>query len=253
MTSSFRPGAATRRAGYLVRCAVLPLGVCLLGCNRKDPAECATALQTVTQSLANADFVSARTWRDYAYKQCDDPAALQALDQQILQKQTETSHRKLEEKQRREQTDQLVKVLVDWGGEHRGVPERASAAPRCDELPEKTPKDKQLDRWCVGTRQAGPSFTLEVRYWDADREAVRFSTVAPEPVGCDALGAHRIVRSWQTQAKGGGTATRVHCELTGGRLAGFQALVAQASNAPVYIFSPKYLELDAAMKGILGN
>ena len=41
---------------------------------------------------------------------------------------------------------------------------------------------------------------------------------------------------------------RHHCQIAGGALAGLQAMVSEANNAPVHVFSPKYLEKDAALK-----
>jgi hypothetical protein len=221
----------------------------LAACNRKDAEKCQQALQTVRQALVATDFGAATQWRDYAYKQCGDPAQLQTLDQEIVERRNQITAQEQEKERAQQETAQLVRVFTDWAGAHRGVPDRASAAPSCDPVPDDAPKDKQTERWCHATRQAGQSFALEAHYWDADREAVRFSTAAKTPVNCDALGTNVVLKQWQVPAQGG-TVQRTYCELRSGPVAGMRAIVSDG-RGPVHLFTPKYLERDATLRALV--
>jgi hypothetical protein len=252
MFKPFRPRPAPSfRSRAALAAALAPSLLVAAACQGKDTAKCAEALQTVRQALIAGDFDGAAQWREYAYKQCEDSAQLTSLDQEIVERRNQLAAQEQEKKRAEQETAQLIKVLVDWAGAHRGVPDRAAAAPACDPVPDKTPKDEEKKRWCHATRQAGQAFTLEVHYWDADREAVRFSTVAPNPVGCDAFGEHVVLKRWQTPAQGGSLAQRSYCELRSGPVAGMRVIVADAARAPVHIVTPKYLEHDATLRALV--
>lgn len=251
MTKPLWPGWMHGLSSHRVLAFAIALSFFASACRGKDAAKCAEALQTVRQALIGKDFNGATQWREYAYKQCEDAAQLASLDQEIVERRNQVTAEEQEKKRAEEETAQLIKVLLDWAGAHRGAPERAVAAPTCDPLPEKTPKDQEKERWCHGTRQAGQSFTLEVHYWDADHEAVRFSTVAPTPVSCDAFGEHVVLKRWQTPAQGGALAQRSYCELRSGPVAGMRVILADAVKAPVYVVTPKYLEHDATLRALV--
>jgi hypothetical protein len=225
---------------------------CLVGCNQKDPAKCEQATATAKQAAETGDMALAQKWRDYAWKQCEDKAALGQLDQALVQKQQEREAKDREEQAKKQKTAQLLGVFTSWIGQSRAAPERASVSPACDPVPEKTPADKKDERWCKAMRKAG-EFSLEAFYWDAERPAVRFTTVAPNPITCADLGAAQVVRAWPVPAAGGATAERSLCQITGGALAGMQAVVTNGANGKVHVFSDKYLEHDAAFKSTLGQ
>jgi hypothetical protein len=219
---------------------------CVTGCDSKDPQKCEEALKVSRQSLEVADFGLAQQWRDRAWKNCADTNALDGLDKEIVAKKTAVEQKTQAEAQRKAQNDSLIKLFTDWAGGNRAAPDRASAAPKC-ELPDAgaPAKPDEKDYFCTGTRVAG-EYTLTVRYWDADKAAVRFQTKPKAPVTCDDLGPNKLVKSWDVPAVGG-TVKRSRCELTGGSLSGLVALVTAANNTDLYVFSTQYLEKDPVM------
>jgi hypothetical protein len=223
------------------------MGLAVVGCKRKSAEKCEEALQTTRQAVAAEDFDVARQWREYAYKQCEDTGMLAQLDQEIVTKQGAVQARQVAEQTQKSETDQVVKALVRLASEKRGQIQTAAANLQCEEKEGAKGKAAE-ERWCAGTRSVGDKYTISVRYWDADKEAFRFVTRPPNPVSCSDLGDHNVVRTWQVAATEGRSATRTHCEFTGGPLAGLHGLVSQAHNADVHVFSPKYLEHDLAMR-----
>jgi hypothetical protein len=217
------------------------------GCNRKDPQKCEQAQSVTRQAIQAEDFALAAQWRDYAYKQCDEAAGLQNLDQEIVRAQSSIEQRKVEEESRKRETEQLMKVFLEWVGANRKSVERASASVQCEGEASATPQ-KPAEQWCTATRSISNKYTISVRYWDAARDAFLFKAEPPNSVDCAALGAHNVVRTWQVPATQGRTAKRTHCELTGGPLSGLHAVVTEAHSAPVWVFSPKYLEKDGVMR-----
>lgn len=238
---------STLRSGVAALIALL----CTCACDDKDAAKCEEALNVSRQSLAVNDFNLAQQWRERAWKNCADTNALDALDKEIVSTQSAVEAKQQEEAQRKAQNEALLKLFVDFAGSHRTVPDRASAAPVCDQPPEGAPKPKPDDkeRFCTATRSAG-EYTLSVRYWDADKAAVRFTTRPKAPVTCDDLGPNRVVKSWEVPAKDGRSVKRTRCELTSGGVSGLHALVSEAHNADLHLFSPQYLEKDPAMAKI---
>lgn len=237
---------------------MLVAGVLAMGlgaCKGKDADKCKQGLDVARQALNAEDFVLAQQWRGYAYKQCEDTAALTALDQEIVNKQAAVDQRKQDEERRKNETAQLVQLFVKFAGDNRAAPDRASSATQCDPLPDGTqPKpDKPAERWCNASRGAGQSYAIALRYWDADKEALRFTTRPSNPVSCADLGASNVLRTWDVPATQGHTAKRSHCEFTSGPLSGLHALVSEAANADVFVFSMKYLDHDPTMKTMVGS
>jgi hypothetical protein len=213
----------------------------LPGCKRKDPEACNSAQSTVRQALGSEDFESAKKWRDYAYKQCADPAQLSALDKEIIDKQSEVTQRKADEDAKKKRTDELVKLFVDWAGQHKADPAGAAVNVVC--TPAADPKDekKAKEHWCTRDRMAG-EFKLGVTYWEAEPDTFEFATVAPGPVTCDDLGPNTVI-------KNGHDGALLHCNLTGGALAGLQALILRtAAGTTVSVVSPKYIDKNDAFK-----
>ena len=99
------------------------------------------------------------------------------------------------------------------------------------------------------SRTAG-THQLHVRYWEKEPVAAKFDATLPAPITCEKLGAHRVIRSWNVPNQ---QVKRSHCEITGGVLAGLQAMVSEAHQAPLHIFSPKYVEMAPALKAKLGS
>lgn len=221
------------------------------GCDRKDPEKCQQALTVTQQALAGENIDLAKQWRNYAYGQCSDPAQLTQLDQTVVSKQNEMVKRAQEATAAKQASGQLLKVFTNWVAAHQKSPQTASAAPTCPPNDEKG--DKAKERWCVATRRAGPNHVLEAHYWEAEPEAVRFTTRLPEPIKCDDLGPNTVLKTLSVPTTSGSSATRQHCQLSAGSLAGLQALVTEANNAELHIFSSKYLERDAAMKTRVGG
>jgi len=70
-----------RRLAYLPAWLLLSVGCQLLG---QDPAQCEQSAATVRQAISFKDFESARKWRDYTWKVCDERGVVATLDKEIL-------------------------------------------------------------------------------------------------------------------------------------------------------------------------
>ena len=53
-----------------------------------DPAKCEQSAATVRQAISFKDFESARKWRDYTWKVCDERAVVATLDKELLDGET---------------------------------------------------------------------------------------------------------------------------------------------------------------------
>jgi len=239
----------------LVPVAVVPL-LGLTGCDKlpipglsgADPERCKQALEVTRQSILAEDFTSAQTWREYAWKQCSDRASLETLDKELTAKRTEVETRKRELETKNANRRELLKVFLSWVRNNRTDPSRASAQPTCDPPAPGDPKgEKSEDRFCAATRTAG-SHSLNVRYYQSQPAAARFTVRLPDATSCEEIGAPTVVKTWQVPATGGRTAQRFRCSFTSGPLAGMHAVGSEAVNAELYVFDPVYLEKDPGMK-----
>ncbi len=225
----------------------------LPACNQKDPEKCTQAQQVVKQSLDSEDFNLAQQWRTYAYSQCDDPGALAQLDQSIVDKQNFVKTREETKAKKEAERASLMKLFGEFVQQNMAAPERASVNPVCDPLPAEVaakPGAPSKERFCTGVRQVGATHSFQVRYWEADPKAVRFTVTSDLPVTCDMIGPATPSKQWDVAATGGKSVKRTRCQL-GGPLQGLLAVVSAASRAEVYVFSREYLERDPGMKPIL--
>jgi len=248
---------AMRNTLALRLCELLALGamVSTLGCSEKDATKCQEALDGTRKSLAAADANLITQWRERAYKYCADTAALATLDREITDKQAADAAAKAAEAQHKAENDALVKAFTGWAGDSRLAPDHASATPVCDgddPSATKPAEPKTHDRFCTATRQAG-TYPLSVRYWDADKTILMFTTKPSNPVTCDDIGPNKVLKTWDVPALTGQSVKRTRCELTSGTLTGLNVVVSAASEAPVYIFSVSYLEKDPGLKVIAGG
>jgi hypothetical protein len=236
---------------------VLVTALSAFGCSDKDETKCQQALDGTRKSVAAEDAGLTTQWRDRAYKYCADTAALTALDKEITEKQTAAAEAKAEEAQRLALNAGLLKTFVTWAGDNKAAPDHASVSPKCDgddpnaAVPKPMTGPKATERFCSATRSAGTN-TLTARYWEADKTIELFMTTAPAPASCDDLGPNKVLKTWGVPAVTGQVIKRTRCELSGS-LSGLQAVVSDAANAAVYIFSPSYLEKDPALKKIAGE
>jgi hypothetical protein len=245
----------------LAPAAIVPL-LALTGCDKlpipglsgADPAKCKQALEVTRRSISTEDFASAQNWREYAWKQCDDRASLEALDKELTAKRTEVETRKREIETKNANRRELLKVFLSWVRSNRADPSRASAAPTCEPPAAGDPKgDKSEDRFCAATRNAG-SHAFNVRYYQSQPSAARFTVRLPDATTCEELGAPTVVKTWQVPATGGRSAQRFRCSFTSGPLAGMHAVGSQAVNADLYVFDPTYLDKEPSQKTLLeGN
>ena len=229
--------------------ALIPFVLCIQGCQKKDPEKCAQAQQTTKQALAIGDFGLARQWREHAYKQCDDPGALAALDKEVVDTEAALTAKKEAEERKKKETSDLLKLFLDFVAQTRANPETASAAPVCDPPPAGATKATEKDRFCTAMRQVGSRYQFQVKYWDADHNAFRYTTTPGAVVDCAMLGA-TASKTWDVPAEGGKAAKRFRCDL-GGALSGLTAVVSAAVNAEVHVFTPQYLERDPGWRPIL--
>lgn len=228
------------------RWAVVPLVVlgCAAsasGCKKKDAEKCDNALKVSRQAADTGDFALARQWREYAYKHCEDPASLQALDKDIVDKEKQLLEKKAAEEAKQREIDQLLTLFTQWAGQNKTSPQNAAGGVNC-----LGPEDSK-ERWCSGQRSVSGKYTFNVRYWEEEPEAAQFSTRAPGEVSCEKLGPASVLKTLSGGA-------RSYCSLTGGALAGMQALLSRTPEGMVVaIFSPKYLERDAGLKAIVSQ
>jgi hypothetical protein len=236
----------TRRPTRIGAAAVLFIVASgLTGCKQKDAAKCQEGQDGVRKSLAAGEDTLLNQWRTYAYKYCEDQATLAALDREITDTRAAKAKAEAEKAQQQQQTDQLLSAFLGWVGGNRNAPERAAAQVSCDGGEE----EKSQERWCVRTRVAGTQ-QLNVRYWEKESVAAKFDVVIPLPITCDKLGGARVIRSWTVP---GQQVKRYHCEITAGAAVGMQAMVSEANNATLHVFSPQYLEKDGALKNKLAT
>jgi len=236
------PRRVTHRLGLLALSTLA-----LAACKKGDPEKCTQAQTVVRTAVQNGDFASARTWREYAYKQCEDTSTLPGLDQTIVQGEAAAATKKAQEEQEVQDTNALAKVFFQFVADNRAAPDHASQTPTCEPLPAGVPPTSK-DHFCTATRQAG-AHSLEVRYWDADHGAFRFTTTLDGQLDCKAMGG-TVSKEWDVPAVGGKSAKRARCEL-GGALAGLTAVVTAAHKAPLYVVSPTYVAHDAGWHAIL--
>ncbi len=81
--------SASRSRWFAVQ--VIGLGGALLsGCQLfgQDPARCDQSVATVRQAIGFKDFASARTWREYTWKVCDERGIVATLDKELLDAET---------------------------------------------------------------------------------------------------------------------------------------------------------------------
>src|SRR5688572_3671781 len=50
----------------------------------QDPARCDQSVATVRQAIGFKDFASARTWREYTWRVCDERGVVATLDKEII-------------------------------------------------------------------------------------------------------------------------------------------------------------------------
>jgi len=213
------------------------------GCKRKDKGKCDEALRVARDALGKENTASAREWREYAYKHCADTTTLQALDSEIVAKEAAIEKKKAEEAAKKQRLAAFATTFGGWVAQHRANPTGASVNVTCDG--DENPKK---ERWCTRSREiSGKSQQFTVRYWEAEPEAAVFSTKPAEPVGCDALGPHQVMGTWDVPSTTGKPIKRARCKMTGGSLSGLQVLATDALGADLFVIAPKYLEKDATL------
>jgi hypothetical protein len=224
-----------------------------VACSQKSEENCTRAQTVIRQALAAKNFVSATQWRDYAYKQCADRAALSQLDQEIVAQQAQDQTAKQQAIQAEQQKQQLLSLFQQWVAGGRGAPERSVQGPVC-EGDERSEMSKPKERFCNGNRALSglPGAAFLVRYWEKEpADIARYSVRLSTPTKCDALGPNRILKVIAAPATNGSTVNRYYCEFMGGALNGMQGLASEANNADLYVFTPKYLEHDPAFAAVL--
>lgn len=230
--------------GGIVVAAVL--GASLLGfsCDGKDEDKCRKGQEGVRASLKAGNDGLLKDWRNYAFKYCDD-GEFSAVDREISDFQKEKQRVEAEKKKKEQENKAVLDLFLGWVGQYKAAPEGAAANVSCDGGPD---EEKSKERWCVRQRQA-PPYVLQVRYWEKEPVASAFHVVIPHPITCDALGTAQVIRSWTVQ----GSIKRHHCQITGGLAAGMQAMVTEAAQAPLHVFSPQFVEKDPALKTKLAS
>jgi hypothetical protein len=217
-------------------------------CKQGDPEKCTQAQQVIRKAIDAEDFATARQWREYAYKQCEDRGPLVALDLKITDKESNVQLRKASEEKKQQDTNALAKLFFEFVAQNRAAPQNASQAPVCEPVPAGGPASAAKDHFCTAVRQAG-AHSLEARYWEADPTAFKFQTTLDGQLDCAAMKG-TVSKQWDVPAVGGKSAKRTRCEL-GGALQGLTAVVTAADRAPLYVVSPGYVARDPGWRTIL--
>jgi hypothetical protein len=231
-------------AGVFALVALFALAVS--SCKRKDPEKCQQGLTVAKQALAAEDVPLAKQWREYAYKHCEDKTALQGFDQEMVNREAEITKRKADQAAQQAERKALLDLFVRWASQNRMAPQNASTSFVCDPPPApppgRKPEDVAKERFCTASRAAN-QYQMMVRYWEAEPDAVRFSTRPASPASCEDLGPHTVVRTWDVPAPNGQMVKRTHCQFTTGPLAGMQGVVS-AAIADLHVFNPKFAQRD---------
>jgi hypothetical protein len=228
----------TRTAAPL---AALILALGAGGCKTKDADKCQEGQAGVKKSLEAHNDALLTQWRDYAYKYCE-AAVFAGIDREIADTRAAEKKAEADQQHKQQELDQLLQLFTQWVAGARNNPERA-ATPTCGGGEAEA---KSHERWCVGQRQASP-YVFTVRYWDKEPVAAKFDVTLPQPITCEKLGGVAL-RTWTVPNQ---AIKRQHCQINSGPLAGMQAMVTEAVNAPLHVFSPQYLEKDAALSAKL--
>jgi len=233
--------------------AVLGFLGCAVACSQKNEENCTRAQSVIRQALAAKNFAGITQWRDYAYKQCGDKGILSQLDQEIVSQQAKDAAEKQAALQAEQQKQQTLNLFQQWVAGARNAPDRSVQGPLC-EGDEKSEAAIKKERFCNGNRALSgiPGAAFMVRYWEKEpAEAARYTVRLATATKCDALGPNRIIKVIAAPATNGSTVNRYYCEFMGGALNGMQGLASEASNADLFVFTPKYLEHDPAFSAIL--
>ena len=230
----------TRRiVGKCLLATVAASSLALGACNRKDPQKCQQALDTARSGAKNGQFDAANQWRTYAYKHCDDPSALQKLDQDIIAEKTAREKKKSEKAALDSETLNLMKLFKTFIGDNRQDPGQASTSTQCG-----TNEDEPDDVWCKGTRWVNRDrhYKFDVRYWKAEPAAAHFRTRAIGDVKCEHFGKAKPVRQWGESTKWW------HCTLSDPSVNGLNLLISKTpKETRVEVFSKAYLDRDAKL------
>lgn len=221
-----------------------------IGCQNKDAAKCADAQQTIRQALASKNIASAKQWREYAYKQCDDASQLATLDKEIVSTESAIEQAARDEASKKSQQQQLIAVFKDWIAQSRPAPERGVTNVSCDGGDDAKLKASK-ERFCSGTRAITgvQGASLQARYWEKTPAEVALYTVRLQlPATCADLGGHRVIKTTDLPSTQGRAVKRYYCEFTDGALNGLQALVTEANSADLRVFTVKYPEQDPALR-----
>lgn len=213
----------------LAAAAVLASSVAACG-PKKDAAKCQEAQGTVKKALEAGQFSEARTWREYAYKQCADATALAELDRSISTREAEVQAAAVKEAQAKP----LLELFGRFVAENAATAERAVAAKTC-------PAEGQPDHgFCTGQRSvSGGASTIAVRYKADAPAAFRYSVQGAGAGTCAQLGGQQG-RKWSVTTKAGGRAQRSHCKVSG-----LDAVLSvDDTGTSVTLASPSYLALD---------
>jgi len=241
--------SVTRSTLPRLRLAILlPLLASIAACSVKDQAKCDEALATSRQALKAEQEDLMRQWRDRAWKYCEDPAEVQTLDKEIVNTKAAALQKKQAEEAEKQKLTQLGQTFASFVGQTRAAADKAANSPGC---PEVKAGEKEEERFCEATRQAGP-YSFKVRYWEAEPKAARFTMKPGAVLECSHFGATEA-RSFNVPANGGQTAKRSICQFPGGGLSGMQLVMTNAVNADVHVFSNEYLEKDPGMKKYTGS
>jgi hypothetical protein len=238
----------------------LPASIAIFGflgfavaCSQKSDENCTRAQAVIRQALAAKNFAGISQWRDYAYRQCSDKSVLSQLDQEIVAQQAKDAAEKQQAQQAEQQKQQLLNLFQQWVASARNAPDHSVQAPLC-EGDEKSEAAKKKERYCNGNRALSgqPGAAFMVRYWEKEpAETARYTVRLATATKCDALGPNRILKVIAAPATNGSTVNRYYCEFMGGALNGMRGLASEASNADLFVFTPKYVEHDPAFSAIL--
>lgn len=225
------------------RLAVTLLVVLLvLSCQRREQrSECWTARQAARDAMLQNKLDEAAKLLDKARNVCAGESAndIRRIDDTIRDRREAVDAAKKAEAEERRAQEFPTRAFIAWATAPVEEFTRSLTNIHCAE------RGDPAYGFCEAERRKAPD--MRVRYWQHEREAVRYVFTTKLPLECEDLGEYRFVRRWSAENK-----SYELCELTRRKARDLSALlVRSADQNQMFIFSFEYLQKDPAFEQML--
>ncbi len=214
--------------------AVLSL-MLLMGCHkREERTACWDARQKARDAITRDRLDEATQQLEAARTTCAGQSSddLRRIEGIIADRREAKRAIELEQADQEKAMEFPTKRFVSWATEPRDKFSETLVHTEC------APRGSPDFGFCESERKDHPE--MRVRFWEHDRDAVRYSFTTRLPLECEDLGEHRRVRQWKSNHK-----SYELCELTQREARDLSALlVRDADQNKMYIYSFDYLKKD---------